>query len=116
MILIPSVPGTYSDEGEFGLSKVRKFLLAYTTKEAAIREIMTCNTTSLGVVQEDFLKDIYRSFTPYVHKEPQLADIKLIYPSARYIREKTCGAAETLFLTEANSDKSPVLKNVLHHY
>ena len=51
VILIPSVPGTFADEGEFGLSKVKKYLLKYGSIESSKREILTCNTTSLGVVQ-----------------------------------------------------------------
>jgi hypothetical protein len=77
---------------------------------------MTCNTTSIGVMQADFLKDIYHSFNPFNHKETQVADMRLIYPTGKYIREETVGAAETLFLTEENYRKSPFLKEVLHRY
>ena len=59
--------------------------------------------------------DLYQCFNPH-HKETQLSDIKIIYPTGRYIRDQTVGAAETLFLTEANYEKSPVLRSVLCRY
>jgi hypothetical protein len=85
-VLIPSIPGTYPDDGEFGLSKVKKIIRKYCDKKTANRETMTCNTTSISVLQTDFLKDVYHSFNPFNHKEPQIADMRLIYPTGKYIK------------------------------
>lgn len=48
VILIPSIPGTYPDDGKYGISKIKKIISKYNQKAASSRQTMTCNTTSLG--------------------------------------------------------------------
>jgi hypothetical protein len=37
VVLIPSIPGTYPDDGELGLSKIKKIVQNYCVKETASR-------------------------------------------------------------------------------
>lgn len=72
VILIPSIPGNYSDDGKYGISKIKKIVAKFNRKAAENRVTFTANTTSLGAIDEQFFKELYHSFIPVQNKEFRL--------------------------------------------
>lgn len=75
---------------------------------------LTYETTSLGVIEKNFIQDLYLSFCP---KKSITQEIKfrLVYPTKKYIEQETGGQASVLFLTAQNWKKSDS-KGILHKY
>lgn len=77
--------------------------------------MVTYNSTSLGIIDKQFVQQLFLSFCP--KKEIfQAQKFRLVYPTKRYIEEETGGQAGVLFLTGENYKKSDIAKKVLHKY
>ena len=67
IVLIPSIPGRHTlKDGTmqlYGLAKVRHIMQSMGPKIK--KGTLTYNTSSLGVVEQNFLSQIYKSFLPH---------------------------------------------------
>jgi hypothetical protein len=117
IVLIPSIPGRHTlKDGTmqlYGLAKVRHIMQSMGPKIK--KGTLTYNTSSLGVVEQNFLSQIYKSFLPHAECFSS-SSYKLIYPSYKYITEQTCGEASVLYLKKENYYKSDLKKEVFYHY
>ena len=103
LVLIPSIPGRHTEKDremqKYGLGKVQHImkLIGPTIKNAS----MTYNSSSLGVIDQKFIRQLFFSFIPN-QIDFKVENFKLIYPSSQYITEKTCGESQVLFLKKEN--------------
>jgi hypothetical protein len=65
VVLIPSFPGKYggSEKKKQSAEKVRDVLQKLGRK--ITKSTITYNCTSLGILEEDFLRELHFSFCPY---------------------------------------------------
>lgn len=86
VILIPSLSGRHQNSAmaSMGLEKLKR---AVKTKQTTYKSnpIVTYNSTSLGKLDEDFIREMYISCCPTLKifgSEPKL---RLVYPTKSYI-------------------------------
>lgn len=83
MILIPSIPGRHVGEKmkKQGIGKIREVMNKFNKMD---NPTLTYETTSLGVIEKNFIQDLYLSFCP---KKSITQEIKfrLVYPTKKYI-------------------------------
>ncbi len=82
MVLIPSIAGWYKEkDGEmdkYGMAKLKSVMKEIGPKIK--KGTLSYNTSSLGVVEPNFLKQLYFSFLPHADCFSP-ANYKVIYPS-----------------------------------
>lgn len=76
---------------------------------------LTYCSTSLGVIDETFVREMYFGFCPAA-TQFKLEKYRLIYPTQKYINTETCGQSQVLFLTEANYQKSEYKKRIFYKF
>jgi hypothetical protein len=73
---------------KYGMAKVKSII---KNIGPSIKKGSLCyNTSSLGSVDQNFLRQLYFSFLPNAESFSS-SNIKIIYPSYKYITEQTCG-------------------------
>ncbi len=71
VILIPTVPGRFKVEdnsiNKIGIGKVKHIMKNYS-KNKQINPTLTYNSTSLGKLDENFIRQLYFAFAPFSNK------------------------------------------------
>ena len=149
VILIPSIPGRHreADLDKYGHSRVRSVLqkIGFTNDRAAMAKkyIMTYQTSSVGNLDEKFLREILSSFLPnYLNPEnlkpekkprgkkgapaPPVATnvelasdrVKMVFPTKDYIDNSLEGqdCAGCLILAPEIYERNTFPRNILHQF
>ncbi len=69
---------------KYGMAKVKHIIKSLGPKYKS--GTLTYNTSSLGLIDEKFLRQIYFSFLPYA-EQFSFENYKIIYPTYKYITE-----------------------------
>lgn len=88
--MIPSLPGRH--EGKMkekqGINKLQNVMKKLKNKIK--NPILTYSSTSLGVIDETFIRELFYSFCPSAGQFKP-SNYRLVYPTSKYIQEETCG-------------------------
>lgn len=85
-ILIPSLAGRFKGKhmDKVGLGKIRKVLKDFNIKMQ--NPTLTVNCTSLGKLDEKFVRDVYSSFCPSSGLM-DMSRFRLVFPTEAYIKK-----------------------------